>query len=56
MNESIDTNLPRDQFLHAAQQELMAFERKEREFRKKLKRERAAELPVPLIKKELLRS
>ena len=57
MTESIETSLkPRDQFLLAAEQELVAFERKEREFRKKLKRERAAELPMPLIKQELLRN
>ena len=57
MIEFTETTLePRDQFLHEAEKELIAFERKEREFRKKLKRERAAELPMPLIQKELLRS
>ena len=57
MTEAIETNLkPRDQFLLAAEQELVAFERKERAFRKKLQRERAAELPMPLIKHALLRT
>ena len=37
-------------------EELIAFERKEREFRKELKRERAAALPMPEIKRELLRN
>jgi len=57
MTDYFETSLtPRDQFLDAAERELVAFERKEREFRKKLKRERAAELPMPLIKEELLRN
>ena len=57
MTESIETSLkPRDQFLLAAEQELVAFEQKEREFRKKLKREQAAELRMPLIKHALLRN
>ena len=55
MTESTETNA-RDRFLDAAEQELVAFERKEREFRKKLQRERAAELPMPLIKHALLRT
>jgi len=41
--------------LNAAEKELVAFERREREFRRKIKRERAEELPMPLIKRELLR-
>jgi hypothetical protein len=40
----------RDSFLEAAQKELIAFEKKEREFRKKAKQERAAELRLPLPK------
>jgi hypothetical protein len=57
MTDHIELSLnPRDQFLVAAEQELVAFERREREFRKKLKRERAAELPMPLIKQALLRN
>ena len=39
---------PRDSFLEAAQKELIAFERKEREFRRKAKQERAAELRLPI--------
>jgi hypothetical protein len=44
---------PRDRFLEAAQKEMIDFERKEREFRKKAKQERAAELRLPLQKSEL---
>lgn len=50
------SSTPRDQFLSAASKELAAFERREREFRKKLQQERAAELPMPAIKHELLRN
>jgi hypothetical protein len=39
---------PRESFLEAAQKELVAFERKEREFRRKAKQERAAELRLPI--------
>jgi hypothetical protein len=35
---------PRDSFMQAAEREMIAFELKEREFRKKLKAERAEEL------------
>ena len=38
---------PRDRFLEAVKQELIAFEKKEREFRKNEKRERAVELQIP---------
>jgi hypothetical protein len=38
---------PRDRFLEAAQKELAAFERREREFSKKERQERAAELQIP---------
>ena len=38
---------PRDRFLEAAQKELIAFERREREFRRKEKQERAAQLQLP---------
>jgi hypothetical protein len=44
------TNLvvtPRDRFLKAAQQELIAFEQKEREFRERDRRERAEKLQLP---------
>jgi hypothetical protein len=44
----------RDRFLEAAQKELIAFERRERDFIKKEKQERAAELLIPALKKELL--
>ena len=39
---------PRDRFLEAAQKELIAFERREREFSKKERQERAAQLQIPL--------
>jgi hypothetical protein len=38
--------------LEAAQKELAAFERKENEFRKKLRKERAAELRLPSAKND----
>jgi hypothetical protein len=41
---------PRDRFLKAAQKELIAFERREREFRKAEREERAAKLQLPLDK------
>jgi hypothetical protein len=43
---------PRDRFLEAAQKELAAFERREREFSKKERKERAAELRIPTDKTE----
>jgi hypothetical protein len=45
---------PRDRFLEAAQKELAAFERREREFSKKERKERAAELQIPSDKIEPL--
>jgi hypothetical protein len=45
------TNLvitPRDRFLEAAQQELIAFEQKEREFRKQDRLDRAKKLQLPV--------
>ncbi|MBR1147951.1 hypothetical protein [Bradyrhizobium sp. AUGA SZCCT0431] len=39
---------PRDRFLEAAREELAAFEEREREFSKKEKKERAAELQLPV--------
>jgi hypothetical protein len=39
---------PRDRFLEAAQKELAAFEKREREFSKKERQERAAELQMPI--------
>ena len=44
---------PRESFLEAAQKELIAFERREREFSKKERQERAAELQFPALEKEL---
>ena len=39
---------PRDRFLETAQKELAAFEEREREFSKKERKERAAELQIPV--------
>jgi hypothetical protein len=44
---------PRDHFMEIAQQEMIAFERHEREFRKREKLERAEELDLPALKEEL---
>jgi hypothetical protein len=44
---------PRDRFLQAAQKQLVAFEQREREFSKKERQERAAELQIPANKLEL---
>jgi len=41
---------PREPFMDAAEREMIAFERKEREFRRQLKLERAAELHLPILK------
>ena len=43
----------RDRFLEAAQKEMIAFERKEREFRREAKRERASLLRLPVHGAEL---
>jgi hypothetical protein len=47
---------PRDWFLEAARKELIAFERRENEFRKMLRRERAEQLQFPADKTDLVRS
>jgi hypothetical protein len=39
---------PRDRFLEAALQELVAFEQREREFSRKERQERAAQLNIPM--------
>ncbi|MBR1215582.1 hypothetical protein [Bradyrhizobium sp. JYMT SZCCT0180] len=39
---------PRDRFFEAAQKELAAFEQREHEFSKKERKERAAELQMPI--------
>jgi hypothetical protein len=44
---------PRDTFFEAAQKELLAFERREREFSRKEKQERAAELHITVLKEDL---
>jgi hypothetical protein len=44
---------PRDSFMEAAHREMIEFERKEREFRKRDKQERAEQLGMPALKKEL---
>lgn len=45
---------PRDRFLEAAQKELIEFERREREFCKKERQERAAELQLSTDKSGLV--
>ena len=47
---------PRDRFLEEAQKELIAFERREKEFRKMVRRERAEQLRLPPDKADLFRS
>ena len=44
---------PRGCFMEAAQREMIAFERREREFCKQVKNERAEELRMPRLKGEL---
>jgi hypothetical protein len=41
---------PRDRFLKAAEKELLAFEQREREFLRKEREERAAQLKIPTDK------
>lgn len=41
---------PRGSFMEAAQKEMIAFELREREFSKKLKKDRAEELHMPDLK------
>jgi hypothetical protein len=43
----------RDRFFQSVQQELLAFEQREREFSKMERKERAAELHIPVEKNEL---
>lgn len=45
---------PRESFKEAAQREMLAFERKEREFRKRDKQELAQQLDTPALKAQLL--
>jgi hypothetical protein len=53
MTERQSAETARDRFLEAAQKELLDFERKEREFRKEAKRERASLLRLPVHNSEL---
>jgi exonuclease III len=45
---------PRDRFLQAAEKEMAKFERQEREFRKKERADRAAELHLPVYARQQL--
>jgi hypothetical protein len=53
-NQSVQTS--RERFLEAAQKELASFERKESEFRKQVRKERAAQLNLPAVKHVLVAS
>lgn len=54
MTESSPTKrLKRADFLEAARQEMIAFERCERKFRKKEREERAADLRLPLTSEKV---
>jgi len=44
---------PRDDFMLVAEKELMAFERRERELRKQERKERAQQLKLPALEREL---
>ena len=44
---------PRESFMEAAQKEMIAFERKERELRKQEKQERAEQLKMFVLKSDL---
>jgi hypothetical protein len=50
MTERTEAKTPRDRLLEAVRKELAQFERRENEFRKQDREERAAELRLPLIK------
>ena len=50
MTERTEAITPRDRLLEAVRKELAEFERRENEFRKQDRKERAAELRLPLIK------
>ena len=51
VEQSVETQ--REGFMESAQREMIAFERREREFCKQVKRERAEELHMPRLKREL---
>jgi hypothetical protein len=44
---------PRGNFMEAAQREMIAFEQKEREFRRQEKQERAEQLDMAVLKRQL---
>ena len=44
---------PRDAFMLVAEKELIAFERRERELRKQERKERAEQLKLPALEREL---
>jgi hypothetical protein len=46
---------PRDDFMSVAEKELIAFERRERELRKQERKERAQQLKLPVLERELQR-
>jgi hypothetical protein len=46
------TVTPRDDFMEAARREMVKFERREIEFRKNDRSERAAELRIPVLKRK----
>jgi hypothetical protein len=50
MTEQLHSATARERFLHAVQNELAEFERRETEFSKMIRQERAAELQIPGIR------
>lgn len=50
MTEQTHAGTARDRFLHAVQKELAEFERRETEFGRMMRKERAAELQIPGIR------
>jgi hypothetical protein len=50
MTEQTHAGTTRDRFLHAVRKELDEFERRETEFSKMMRKERAAELQMPVIR------
>ena len=50
MTEQQQAEKPHEFFMEAAQREMVAFELKEREFCKRLKKDRAEELHMPALK------
>ena len=50
MTDQTHAGTARDRFLHAVRKELAEFERRETEFSKMMRKERAAELQIPGIR------